>query len=259
MGENELEGIPVVTLVGTESDEPSLQGTGANPFALVVGDPGLAEEMQEGTAVMSDRDLLLEPERVDARIFTATVAMPRAEQPRHRNQVRVEVSRNLEGHGFDPIDRNRRSTAYGCGVRTVLQRVTSASVSVAHPVPGTVVGAIGAGLVVLVAVTHDDTVEIARALADKVAHLRILRDEASVLSAAAEILAVSQFTLYADTRKGRRPSWNAAASGPVAEPIYDAFCQRLREHGVKVAEGRFGADMALSLVNDGPVTLVLDT
>lgn len=130
--------------------------------------------------------------------------------------------------------------------------------SVAGPTPGTIVGAIGAGLVVLVGVTHDDTAEVARAMADKVAHLRILRDEESVLSAGAEVLAVSQFTLYADTRKGRRPSWNEAAPGPVAQPIYDAFCQRLRDHGLNVAEGRFGADMAVSLVNDGPVTVILD-
>jgi D-tyrosyl-tRNA(Tyr) deacylase len=143
--------------------------------------------------------------------------------------------------------------------------VTSATVTVADAEPGTVgpetvvVGSIGAGLVALVGVTHDDTADTARALADKVAHLRILRDEQSVISAGAAVLAVSQFTLYAETRKGRRPSWNAAAPGHIAEPIYAAFCARLRELGVEVAEGRFGADMAVDLVNDGPVTLIVDT
>lgn len=143
-------------------------------------------------------------------------------------------------------------------MRTVLQRVTSATVSVNEPDPGTIVGSIGPGLVVLVGVAHEDSTEIAHAMADKVAHLRILRDEESVLSAGAEILAVSQFTLYADTRNGRRPSWNAAAPGPVAEPLYDAFCARLREHGVSVSEGSFGADMSVELVNDGPVTLIVE-
>ena len=143
-------------------------------------------------------------------------------------------------------------------MRTVLQRVTSASVSVDDPEPGTVVGAIGTGLLALVGVTHDDTTDAARALADKIAHLRILRGEQSVLSAGAAVLAISQFTLYADTRKGRRPSWNAAAPGPAAEPIYAAFCDRLRELGIQVAEGRFGADMSVQLTNDGPVTLIVD-
>jgi D-tyrosyl-tRNA(Tyr) deacylase len=144
-------------------------------------------------------------------------------------------------------------------VRIVLQRVTSARVSVADPEPGTVVGAIGVGLVALIGVTHGDTTDVARAMADKVVRLRILRDEQSVESTGAAVLAISQFTLHADTRKGRRPSWNAAAPGPVAEPVYDAFCTRMREVGVEVAEGRFGADMAVQLVNDGPVTLVIDS
>ena len=112
---------------------------------------------------------------------------------------------------------------------------------------------------VLVGVTHDDTTDAARALADKVAHVRILRDEQSVLTSESAILAISQFTLYADTRKGRRPSWNAAAPGAVAEPIYAAFCTRLRELGIEVAEGRFGADMVVELANDGPVTLIVDS
>lgn len=139
-------------------------------------------------------------------------------------------------------------------MRAVLQRVTSASVSIA----GEIAGEIGPGLVVLVGVTHDDTADSARALADKVRNLRILRDDQSVDTAGADVLVVSQFTLYADTRKGRRPSWSAAAPGPVAEPIYDAFCARLRDSGGIVAQGRFGADMAVTLTNDGPVTVIVE-
>lgn len=144
-------------------------------------------------------------------------------------------------------------------MRTVLQRVTSASVSVDDPAPGTVIGSIGPGLVALVGVTHDDSPATALALADKVANLRILRDEQSVLSASAAVLAISQFTLYADTRKGRRPSWGAAAAGGHAEPVYRAFCDHLRALGISVAEGRFGADMAVQLTNDGPVTVIVDS
>lgn len=141
-------------------------------------------------------------------------------------------------------------------MRIVLQRVASAAVLIDDT---TVVGAIGPGLVALVGVTHGDTSDVARAMADKVFHLRVLRDEQSVSSAHAAVLAVSQFTLYADTRKGRRPSWNAAAPGPIAEPVYDAFCTRLRELGATVAEGLFGADMSVELINDGPVTLIIDS
>jgi D-aminoacyl-tRNA deacylase len=141
-------------------------------------------------------------------------------------------------------------------VRVVVQRVTRAEVSV----DGQVVGAIDRpGLAVLVGVTHTDSAEQAQALARKVADLRILRDERSALDDRAPVLVVSQFTLYADTRKGRRPSWSAAAPGPVAEPLVEAFAAALRELGLEVATGRFGADMAVSLVNDGPVTLLLET
>jgi D-aminoacyl-tRNA deacylase len=140
-------------------------------------------------------------------------------------------------------------------VRVVVQRVTRADVTV----DGHVVGAVDRhGLVVFVGVTHTDSVEQAQALARKVADLRILRGERSALDEAAPVLVVSQFTLYADTRKGRRPSWSAAAPGPVAEPLVDAFAAALRELGLQVATGRFGADMAVSLVNDGPITLVLE-
>ena len=141
-------------------------------------------------------------------------------------------------------------------MRAVLQRVTSASVSV----DGAVVGAIDRpGLVVLVGVTHDDGPDQVEWLARKVADLRLLRDEQSVLDASAPVLVVSQFTLYGDARKGRRPTWNAAAPGPVAEPVVEAVVAALRQKGVEVETGTFGADMAVSLVNDGPVTLVLDS
>lgn len=140
-------------------------------------------------------------------------------------------------------------------MRAVVQRVSRASVGVA----GEVVGAIDRpGLLVLLGVTHDDTAAIADALAEKVWNLRILHGERSCAQDAAPILVVSQFTLYADTRKGRRPSWNAAAPGPVSEPLVDAFVAALRGRGAEVATGRFGAMMQVSLVNDGPVTILLE-
>jgi D-tyrosyl-tRNA(Tyr) deacylase len=141
-------------------------------------------------------------------------------------------------------------------MRLVVQRVQTASVLVA----GEVVGAIDrAGLLVLVGVTHDDSVTDAERLAAKVWQLRILAEERSCADLDAPLLVVSQFTLYADTRKGRRPSWGAAAPGPVSEPLVDAFIAALRGLGATVATGRFGADMQVSLVNDGPVTLILDS
>ena len=138
-----------------------------------------------------------------------------------------------------------------------MQRVTSARVIVA----GEVVGAIdpeGQGLLALVGVTHDDDAAVTRKMADKLWQLRILDGEASAADIAAPILVVSQFTLYADTGKGRRPSWNAAAPGPVAEPLVDRFCAALRELGAHVETGVFGADMLVELVNDGPVTVLLE-
>lgn len=124
---------------------------------------------------------------------------------------------------------------------------------------GEVVGAIDrSGLVVLVGVTHDDTPTQATALAEKIYSLRILDGEKSCADTGAPLLVISQFTLYADTRKGRRPSWSAAAPGPVAEPLVESFIEALRALGATVATGRFGADMKVSLVNDGPVTLILD-
>jgi D-aminoacyl-tRNA deacylase len=141
-------------------------------------------------------------------------------------------------------------------VRAVIQRAIQASVSVS----GTVVGALpGPGLVVLVGVTHTDTAAAAAALARKVFYLRILRDEKSAAETGAALLVISQFTLYGETSKGRRPSWLAAAAGPVAEPLVDAFVAALRDLGASVQTGVFGADMQVGLVNDGPVTLIVET
>jgi D-tyrosyl-tRNA(Tyr) deacylase len=141
-------------------------------------------------------------------------------------------------------------------VKALVQRVERAAVRV----DGRTVGEIGTGLLVLVGVTHSDTGSDAAALARKVHGLRILRDERSVPDVPeAGVLVVSQFTLFADTRKGRRPSWSAAAPAVVAEPLVDAFAAELRRLGVTVQTGLFGADMRVELVNDGPVTLLLET
>lgn len=139
-------------------------------------------------------------------------------------------------------------------MRAVVQRVSGAAVRVA----GEVVGSIGPGLAVLVGVTHDDGPAQVELIARKVAELRILRDERAAVDVGAPILVVSQFTLYADTRKGRRPTWNAAAPGPVAEPLVAAVVEALRARGLTVATGVFGADMSVELVNDGPVTILLE-
>jgi len=140
-------------------------------------------------------------------------------------------------------------------VRAVVQRSSEASVSVA----GTVVGELTApGLLVLVGVTHDDTEQTAAALATKVYHLRILHGEKSCADTGAPLLVVSQFTLYAQTAKGRRPTWQAAAPREVAEPLVTAFAEALRSLGASVQTGVFGASMAIALVNDGPVTLILE-
>ncbi|MFI7440841.1 D-aminoacyl-tRNA deacylase [Nonomuraea indica] len=140
-------------------------------------------------------------------------------------------------------------------MRAVVQRVTSASVVV----DGRTVGAIDeSGLLVLVGVTHTDTPAEARKLAAKLWGLRILHGEKSCSDVGAPLLVVSQFTLYGDARKGRRPTWQAAAPGPVAEPLVDAVVAELRALGAQVATGSFGADMQVSLVNDGPITLILE-
>ena len=141
-------------------------------------------------------------------------------------------------------------------MRAVIQRAASAAVSV----DGVVTGAIDRpGLMVLVGATHTDTPEVAAKLAQKIWTLRILPDERSAADLNAPLLVVSQFTLYADTAKGRRPSWNAAAPRAVSEPLVDSFVAALRDLGAEVSTGVFGADMQVSLVNDGPVTLILDT
>lgn len=145
-------------------------------------------------------------------------------------------------------------------MRGLVQRVSRAAVTV----DGEVVGSIEAGLCVLVGVTHDDTEDAAAKLARKLWELRIIEDDdglmnRSVADTAGEVLIISQFTLYGDTRKGRRPSWNQAARPEVAEPLVDHVVATLRELGATVATGVFGAHMDVELVNDGPVTLLVET
>ncbi|MDT5091239.1 MAG: D-aminoacyl-tRNA deacylase [Mycobacterium sp.] len=142
-------------------------------------------------------------------------------------------------------------------MRVLVQRVSQASVAV----DGAVVGSIqpdGQGLVAFVGVTHTDTDDTAVRMAEKLWRLRILDDERSAADVDAPILVVSQFTLYANTEKGRRPSWNAAAPGPVAEPLVTALANALRGLGATVETGVFGAHMQVCLVNDGPVTVMLE-
>ena len=140
-------------------------------------------------------------------------------------------------------------------MRAVVQRVSQASVAV----DGRVVGVIGEqGLLVLVGVTHQDTPQTAAKLAAKLWGLRILKGEKSCSDVGAPLLVISQFTLYAETNKGRRPTWQAAAPGPDAEPLVDAVVSSLRGLGARVQTGVFGADMQVSLVNDGPVTLIVE-
>jgi D-tyrosyl-tRNA(Tyr) deacylase len=148
----------------------------------------------------------------------------------------------------------------GSVMRAVLQRVGSARVLV----EGDVVGAIEAGLLVLLGVAPVDSAEQARWMADKVVGLRVFADEdgkmnRDVQEAGGGVLVVSQFTLFADCKKGRRPSFTGAATPEVAIPLYEAFVAAIRAHGVRVETGRFGADMRVELVNDGPVTLILDS
>ncbi|WP_062298926.1 D-aminoacyl-tRNA deacylase [Demequina maris] len=140
-------------------------------------------------------------------------------------------------------------------MKAVLQRASSASV--------TVDGAVTAsfdrqGIVALVGVTHGDGPEQVQTIARKIAELRILADEKSVSDVDAPVIVVSQFTLYADTRKGRRPSWNGAAPGPVAEPLVESVVEALRARGLSVGTGVFGAHMDVALVNDGPITILLE-
>jgi D-aminoacyl-tRNA deacylase len=140
-------------------------------------------------------------------------------------------------------------------MRAVVQRVSRASVTVNERV----VGAIDEpGLLVLVGITHDDTPELAAKLAAKLWGLRILDGEKSCSDIGAPLLVISQFTLYADLAKGRRPSWSAAAPGPVAEPLVGSVVQALRDLGARVQTGVFGAEMKVSLINEGPVTIIID-
>jgi D-tyrosyl-tRNA(Tyr) deacylase len=140
-------------------------------------------------------------------------------------------------------------------MRAVVQRVLQASVAV----DGRVVGELPApGLLVYLGVTHADGPAEVAWMARKVWDLRVLRDELSASDVGAPVLVVSQFTLYGGVRKGRRPTWQAAAPGEVSEPVYDDFCAELESLGATVARGVFGADMAVSSVNDGPVTMILE-
>ncbi|MFF8285065.1 D-aminoacyl-tRNA deacylase [Streptomyces albus] len=140
-------------------------------------------------------------------------------------------------------------------MRAVVQRVDGASVTVDGRTVGRIVGE---GLCVLVGVTHDDTKEKAAQLARKLWSVRILHGEKSCSDTGAPLLVISQFTLYGDARKGRRPTWNGAAPGEVAEPLVDEVVAWLREMGAEVATGEFGADMKVSLTNDGPFTVLLE-
>jgi D-aminoacyl-tRNA deacylase len=140
-------------------------------------------------------------------------------------------------------------------MRAVVQRVTSASVTV----EGSVVGSLPSpGLLVYVGVTHSDGQPEVEWMARKIWGVRILADERSASDIAAPVLVVSQFTLYGEARKGRRPTWEAAAPGPVAEPLYDAFCAALADLGAHVERGVFGAQMQVESVNDGPFTVLLE-
>jgi D-tyrosyl-tRNA(Tyr) deacylase len=144
-------------------------------------------------------------------------------------------------------------------MRVVLQRVSSASVRV----DGNVIGDIGPGLVLLIGIHRNDTDEDMHYVMDKCVHLRIFSDETgkmnhSVLDMGGELLVVSQFTLYGDTRKGRKPGFDQAGRPDMAEPLYERAVARLRDHGLQVATGRFGANMQVDLINDGPVTLIIE-
>jgi D-tyrosyl-tRNA(Tyr) deacylase len=148
----------------------------------------------------------------------------------------------------------------GRRVRAVVQRVSEASVSV----DGKITGEIGPGLCALIGVGQEDTAEDARWLADKIAGLRIFEDEAgkmnrSLLDAQGKLLAISQFTLFGDARKGTRPGFSDAARPEVAQPLYDKFCAQVRARGIEVQEGVFRATMQVRIVNEGPVTLLLDS
>ncbi len=155
-----------------------------------------------------------------------------------------------------PTARPRRPACDAGDVRAVVQRVLSAAVTVDGEVVGSI---IGPGLLAYVGITHGDGPAEVAWLARKLWELRLMREERSASELGAPILVVSQFTLYGDARKGRRPTWQAAAPGPVSEPVYDELCAELERLGAHVERGVFGADMRVESVNDGPVTLLLES
>ena len=147
-------------------------------------------------------------------------------------------------------------------MRAIVQKVNGAKVEVldTHDSPRRTTGEFeGEGLVVLLGITHDDGESAVETMARKICELRILDDEKSALDKSAPVMIISQFTLYADVRKGRRPSLNKAAPGPVAEPLVQQVIDRVRERGLTVHEGEFGAHMQLSITNDGPMTILIET
>ena len=152
----------------------------------------------------------------------------------------------------------RKLAGFDGWMETILKDWNAPGVGVAIVVGDEVVGSVTDGLLVQLGVTHTDTVDTARTMARKVHELRILDGERSAAEVAAPVLVVSQFTLYGDARKGRRPSWTAAAPGPVAEPLVEAFTKALRDRGAAVATGRFGAHMLVDSVNVGPRTVLLE-
>jgi D-aminoacyl-tRNA deacylase len=172
------------------------------------------------------------------------------------NRIELNVADGTPA-GYSPKGLRSARVAASAVMRILVQRVTSASVTVGDDVVGTI-RPDGQGLLAFVGVTHSDDAAKAQRLAEKLWQLRILDDEKSASDVGAPILVVSQFTLYANTAKGRRPTWNAAAPGAVAEPLVTIFADALRQLGAVVAAGVFGADMQVELVNDGPVTVLLE-
>ena len=178
----------------------------------------------------------------------------------HRQSKGAGYLARARSHPAAPADAPLTRRCETGGMRAVVQRVSRAEVRSADDES---IGAIGPGLCVLVGVTHDDSAATARKMADKVWHLRVMADDDGVMNFSVadttrEVLVVSQFTLYGDTRGGRRPSWIAAAPPEHAEPVIEALVARLRELGAEVATGRFRTHMRVELVNDGPVTVLLD-
>jgi D-aminoacyl-tRNA deacylase len=171
------------------------------------------------------------------------------------HRATAPCSRAAISHPSGPREQTAEQHGMMTAMRAVVQRVNGASVIVEGETVGEIVGE---GLCVLVGVTHDDTAKTAAQLARKLWSVRILEGEKSCSDLGAPLLVISQFTLYGDARKGRRPTWNAAAPGPVAEPLVDEVVAQLRTLGAEVATGRFGAQMKVSLTNEGPFTVLLE-